>query len=198
MIVLAFTILNRTHLPLKPNVAVEIKEVIRPKKSIPEKPIVVNTTVQKSTTTHSKIQPRPVFGINKKTLVSNEVGAVSIKAGNTIAKEIDQEILRPEDAQALPIPTDEYLITKMPSLKSEIRIPYPVEARAKGVEGLVLLEILIDENGKVRSATLVQGPGFGLNEAALNAIHSFEFSPAMVDQKPVSVRIRYGYRFVLN
>lgn len=142
--------------------------------------------------------PKKVFGLSKTTLQGESNSSVSVKAGNTIAKEVDQEKINPEDAVALPIPTEEYLVTQMPRLKSEIRIPYPAEARSKNIEGIVVMDILIDENGKVRSAKLIEGPGFGLNEAALKAIYQFEFSPAAIDKKPVTVQIRYSYRFVLN
>jgi periplasmic protein TonB len=104
----------------------------------------------------------------------------------------------PEDEGSLPVPAEEFLVTQMPRLKHEVRLPYPPEAKAKNIQGLVVLNVLIDDQGKVRQAELVEGPGYGLNEAALKAIYSFEFSPAVIDKKPVAVRIRYAYRFVLN
>jgi protein TonB len=192
-------IFNPSSLPQKQKIKVEIKEVIKPKEIPPEKPFVLQTAARPNPAEPKQREPRKIFGINKNTLTdTTNAAGVAIKAGNTIAKEIDQEALRPEDEQALPIPTEEYLISKMPNLKSEVRIPYPPEARKNNIEGLVVLEILIDETGKVRAASLIEGPGYGLNEAALNAIYSFAFSPAMVEQKPVAVKIRYGYRFILN
>lgn len=178
-------------------IKVEIKEVITVTPPSPE-------TVPEIKLNPSPRPPEPpkvvkkVFGLSKNTLQGNEASSVSVKAGNTIAKEIDQETLNPEDVESLPIPTEEYLVTQMPRLKSEVRVPYPAEARSKNIEGVVVMDILIDEKGKIRSATLIQGPGYGLNEAALKAIYQFEFSPAVVDKKPVAVRIRYSYRFVLN
>ncbi len=181
----------------KQKIKVEIKEVITvtppSEKSTPE--IQLNPTPKPA---EPPKVVKKVFGLSKDTLQGNEGSTVSVKAGNTIAKEIDQEKINPEDAESLPIPTEEYLVTQMPRLKSEIRIPYPAEARSKNIEGVVVMDILIDEKGKIRSATLIEGPGFGLNEAALKAIYQFEFSPAVVDKKPVAVRIRYSYRFVLN
>ncbi len=189
--------INKKNLSIKINIPIQVKEVILTTEST--KPLVVQTAPAVPKPNKKVAEPKKIFGINKNTLTSNQAAdSVSIKSGNTIAKEIDQEHLNPEDDQALPVPTDEYLISKMPKLKNEIRIPYPNEARKKNIEGLVLMEILIDENGKVRAAQLIDGPGYGLNEAALEAIYRFEFSPALVDQKPVAVRIKYGYRFILN
>jgi protein TonB len=143
-------------------------------------------------------ETRKVFGLSRNALTTDAPGAVEVKAGNTLAKEIDQEKLRPEDADDLPVPTEEYLVTSMPRLKSEVRIPYPPEAKKKNIEGVVIMNILIDEKGKVRQAELQEGPGYGLNEAALAAIYNFEFTPAIVGNKAVAVKIRYAYRFILN
>jgi protein TonB len=85
----------------------------------------------------------------------------------------------------------------MPSVAAEVRIPYPPEAREKKIEGKVVMELLIDAEGKVRNATIVSGPGYGLNEAALEAIYRFKFKPAEVEGKPVAVKIPYTYNFVL-
>lgn len=115
-----------------------------------------------------------------------------------MAKEVDSKTLRPGEDEALPIPADEFLVTAMPELQSEIRIPYPPEAREKRIQGAVIMELLIDSQGVVREAKLVSGPGAGLNEAALNAVRSFKFKPARIQEQSVAVRIRYAYRFVLE
>lgn len=142
--------------------------------------------------------PKKVFGITQDTLTSNQADAVGVKLGTTLAKERDTEIIDESEAVGLPVPTAEYLVSEMPKLKSEVRIPYPPEAKKNNVEGVVMMDLLIDEKGKVRQASLIEGPGFGLNEAALSAIKGFEFEPAKVDGQPVAVKIRYGYRFVLQ
>lgn len=144
-------------------------------------------------------KPRAVFGISRKALTSpNDSAAETVKAGNTVAKTPDQEKLKQEDADSLPIPTEEYLVTSMPKLSQEVRVPYPLEARKKGVEGPVVMDLLIDATGHVREATLLQGPDESLNQAALAAVKGFLFRPAQVQDKPVAVRIRYAYRFVLE
>lgn len=100
--------------------------------------------------------------------------------------------------EGLPTATDEFLVSRMPVLVSEARISYPAQAKAAGVEGAVVMDLLIDAQGKVRQVTLLKGPGRGLNEAAMEAIKRFEFKPALVQDKPVAVKIRYTYRFILE
>lgn len=143
-------------------------------------------------------QPRAVFGASRKSIVSDAPDAADVKAGNTVAKAPDQEQLKPEDPDSLPVPTEEYLVTQMPELAQEVRVPYPPEAKRKGAQGAVVMDILIDAAGKVREAKLVQGPEDSLNAAALEAVRGFAFKPARIQDQAVPVRIRYAYRFVLE
>lgn len=142
-----------------------------------------------------KNPPQKVFGINKETVTSAGGEAVGVKVGNTLATEKDNI---ESDGESFPVPVQEYLVTKMPRVKKEVRPPYPIEAKRDGIEGAVVVEILIDSKGLVREARLIKGVGYGLDEAALRAIQEFEFEPAMMEEKPVAVRIRYSYRFVLD
>jgi periplasmic protein TonB len=148
-------------------------------------------------------EARAVFGISRRALTegkssSEESAGIEVKAGNTLAVAPDDKTLRPDDAESLPIPTEEFLVTEMPRLLAEVRIPYPKEAKEKGIEGPVVMGLLIDVDGNVRDATLLEGPGHGLDEAAMEAVRRLRFSPAKVEKKAVAVRIRYIYRFVLE
>ena len=100
--------------------------------------------------------------------------------------------------EALPSPVEDFQVTQMPELSSEIRIPYPPDSKARGIQGAVVMDILIDSKGRVRDAILIEGPAADLNNAALKAVRGFEFKPARVEEKSVAVRIRYAYRFVIE
>ena len=151
--------------------------------------------------TDETAEKRAVFGISKSTLTEepdrNEPG-VEVKAGNTLAVAPDDRKLEPGDEASLPIPTEEFLVTRMPVMLAEVRIPYPQEARENGIEGPVVMDLLIDDRGGVREAKLIEGPAPVLNDAALEAVKRIQFKPALVVDKPVAVRIRYIYRFVLE
>ncbi len=147
----------------------------------------------------AKVKPKGVFGVSPKSAPEASAPSdVGVKAGNTIAKAPDQDQLKPGDADSLPIPADEFLVTQMPKLLSEVRVAYPPEAKKQGVQGAVVMDLLIDGEGRVREARLLEGPGNGLNEAALEAARGFRFVPAKIEDKTVAVRIRYAYRFVLE
>lgn len=61
---------------------------------------------------------------------------------------------------------------------------YPVSARSSGAEGPVVLKAMIDENGKVSSAQVVQGNA-ALTEAAVNAVKQWRYRPYIRDGKVV-------------
>ncbi len=67
----------------------------------------------------------------------------------------------------------------------------------EGTAGEVVLELLLDEQGQVAEATVVQAPAEPkLVEAARAAAPGLRFTPATLGGKPVSVRVPFVYRFV--
>lgn len=89
-------------------------------------------------------------------------------------------------------------VTRLPKVAKEVKATYPEEAKQARVDGPVNLEILIDRTGKVREVKMLSGPGFGLNESAIEAVKQFEFQPALRGSDSVAVKIRYTYRFKLG
>lgn len=145
-----------------------------------------------------KAPPRAVFGAARSSTLSTDAQDLETKVGNTVAKDPDAKTLREDDPDSIPIPVEDYLVSQMPVLIADFRAPYPPEAKKKGIQGAVVFELIIDSQGNVRQATLLQGPGAGLNEAAASAIKNLRFKPAHVEDKPVAVKIRYAYRFILE
>jgi protein TonB len=169
-------------------------EVYEPKLAT-QAPIQISKPVEEK-----KIEPekRAVFGLSRKAAIGGDADGIAVKSGNTVAKDPDGEKLRDDDADSIPIPTEEYLVTAMPVLETDFRIPYPPEAKKARVQGRVLMKLIVDADGRVRRATLLSGPGYGLNEAAVEAMKNLRFRPARVQDKPVAVEIQYAYNFVLE
>ena len=71
---------------------------------------------------------------------------------------------------------------------------YPPEAIARGLEGEVLVLIIIDESGRVTAARVEQGSGHRiLDDAALHAVRSLRSLPADAPREallPVRFRLR--------
>lgn len=170
---------------------------------VPENTQVIEPDAQKPIAIKSVNQnPEPekpgraVFGASRNTYTSGE-GVVDAKRGNTLAKAVDDETLTADDADALPAPTDEYLVSQMPVVISEVRPTYPPEAREARQEGAVVVDALIDEAGVVRQVSVLEGAEV-FRASALAAMKQFRFKPALVDGRPVAVRIRYTLRFRLE
>jgi len=93
---------------------------------------------------------------------------------------------------------EEYEVGELPTLLNEVRIPYPPSAKAKGIQGAVIFDLLIGSDGFVKSAKTVQSPSKELSDAAGIAVKKFRFRPAKIGDKAVAIQIRYTYRFVLE
>ncbi len=74
---------------------------------------------------------------------------------------------------------------------------YPPEAQSQGIRGIVILEIVIDAQGRVVSAEVVRSIAT-LDEAALAAVRKWEYEVTKVDGKPVSVRLTVPITFALK
>ena len=61
---------------------------------------------------------------------------------------------------------------------------YTEEARAKKIEGEVLLEVVFEASGKLRVVRVVRGLGHGLDDAAVHAAEQIRFKPALKDGQP--------------
>ena len=142
---------------------------------------------------------REIFGASRESYTDETLGkeGVEAKKGNTLAKEVDKTQLLDSDASSLPTPTEEYLVSEMPVPLSGVRPVYPKEARDKQIEGSVAMDVLIDDKGKVRLASVIEGSEI-FRASALEAMQKFLFRPAKVDGKPVAVRIRYSIKFKLE
>jgi TonB family protein len=88
-------------------------------------------------------------------------------------------------------------LTRAPAVEHFVEASYPDEARAGGLEGRVLLEVDISATGEVLRAVVTAPAGHGFDEAALEAVRQFRFTPAEVDGRLAAVRISYAYDFVL-
>ena len=74
---------------------------------------------------------------------------------------------------------------------------YPSVERQRATEGLVTVEVMLDEEGKVVSAKAVSGPR-GLRMAAEDAVRKSKFNPVRVGDKPVKATGFINFNFKLS
>ena len=74
---------------------------------------------------------------------------------------------------------------------------YPPEAAMRGLRGIVILELIVDEQGRVATADVIRSvPPF--DEAALSAARQWEYEVTQVDGRPVRVRVTVPITFALR
>lgn len=91
-----------------------------------------------------------------------------------------------------------YRVDRPPDFLKRAPLGYPVQARRFNVEGSVVIEADIDENGTIVDARVAKGVGFGLDESALAYVLKSTYSPAYAAGRPVAVRMRFTIRFRLR
>jgi TonB family protein len=65
---------------------------------------------------------------------------------------------------------------------------YPPEAAAAGIQGVVIVQVVINESGNVADAKVVRSIPL-LDEAALQAVRNWRFAPAMLNGQAVPIRM---------
>ncbi len=101
-----------------------------------------------------------------------------------VPTEFQTQITCPIDMGEVPIPLN------MP------RPVYPEIARTAEIEGVVMLQILVGEDGKVKDVRVTRGHPM-LNDAAIAAARRATFTPAMQQKRPVSVWVELPVHFTL-
>ncbi len=81
----------------------------------------------------------------------------------------------------------------MASAKRRVAPQYPATARSARVEGVVVVEVDVDETGKVTSARAVAGPSM-LRDAAVAAARQWTFAPPEGGAKVVGT-ISFNFKF---
>ena len=130
----------------------------------------------------AKEPPKPVplvVGISMSSTTS--AGAFAAPVGNTAYGKVADKAVDPNSVRNYVAP--KYVppgsADHDPEVANEFKIPYPDEARRAGIEGTVRLRIVVDNEGRVVDVQVLNGPGFGLNEAAREAIKKFKFRAAI-------------------
>jgi TonB family protein len=75
--------------------------------------------------------------------------------------------------------------------------PYPAIAKQMHLQGLVSVQVLIDETGRVVSARAISGSPF-LAVEAQRAAYQARFSPTFIGDQPVKVSGVITYNFLLQ
>jgi len=86
---------------------------------------------------------------------------------------------------------------KSPKRLVNVNPVYPEDARAARVEGLVVLEITIGENGSVTDARVIRSIPI-LDQAAIDAVLQWIYEPTLLNGVPIEVELTVTINFTLQ
>jgi len=85
-----------------------------------------------------------------------------------------------------------------PTVLREVKPTYTESARQRGITGEVVLEVVVQRDGSVRSVRVLEGLGWGLDERAIEAVRQWRFAPARRMGQPVDVLVEVAVEFRLR
>lgn len=80
---------------------------------------------------------------------------------------------------------------------SRVNPVYPPDAKTARIQGSVVLQATIGEDGRISSLEVVSGPP-ELRDASLKAVHQWTYKPYLLDGKPVAVQTTITVNYNLN
>lgn len=84
---------------------------------------------------------------------------------------------------------------RLPAPYRRLQPAYPETAARADAEGIVDVQVSIDEGGEVVAIEIVRWAGFGLDEATIDTVRQLHFRPATRDGVPVPLRVLLRYNF---
>lgn len=95
-------------------------------------------------------------------------------------------------------PADFVAVEKEPVPVKQVKPEYSDLARRTNQEGTVWVKMWVDKEGKVRKAVVVKSDNTVFDETAVKAAMQWIFTPAVMNNGPVSVWVSVPFRFKLN
>jgi protein TonB len=148
--------------------------------------------------TEEKVESKVTIAPLKQNIDKQENSYVSLNdkkdINQTAAAKTENTIVPKEEKKEVQEPAFFVAVEEMPELVGGIKglqnkIVYPEIAKRVGVEGKVLVQAIVDENGKVISTSTIKGIGAGCDEVAMDAVRNSKFTPGKQRGKNVKVQV---------
>jgi TonB family protein len=89
-------------------------------------------------------------------------------------------------------------VVSPPALLYKVEPEYTEEARQAHLQGVVVLSVEVDANGKAVNPRVVRSLGYGLDQKAIEAVGKWNFRPSYKDGKPATVAATIEVNFRLS
>ncbi len=110
------------------------------------------------------------------------------------AVEVQQDIQIEDDTP----PADFVPVEKQPAVVKRVEPKYPELAMRAGLEGKVTVKIWVDKEGKPKQVLVLKSDAEIFNEPAIEAAKQWLFTPAYMNNGPVSVWVSVPFKFKLT
>lgn len=140
---------------------------------------------------------KPVFGMNRESLSKSGESGMSVRVGNTLVREQEEDYTPPEKVKSYTV-TPPFELSSPPVYKTRVEPEYPPSLKNKAVEGNVLLTATIDDNGKVVDVKVKHSANDLFTQAAISALKQFTFTPGKQNGRPVTTTIDIPITFILD
>ncbi|MEZ8252533.1 TonB family protein [Vibrio splendidus] len=159
-----------------------------------EKKVVEKKPIQKKPKTEKKVVKK-----ERPELKSKPTPQPEKLADKKVDRNLAESANQPQQVNQGVSNQEPVLVTK-PSFSSRPTPPnYPRQARRRGVEGVATYEVWLDAEGKQIKQALVNSSGaLMLDNAALDAIKQWKFSPHTVNGRAIAHRVQIPVRFRLD
>src|SRR5512145_1415745 len=87
--------------------------------------------------------------------------------------------------------------SKAPRKLHSVDPVYPDLARQARTQGVVILDVTVDEQGRVSDVAVLRSVPL-LDEAAIEAVRQWRYEPTLIDGSPVSVKFTVTVNFTLS
>ncbi|AMO58625.1 energy transducer TonB [Endozoicomonas montiporae] len=95
--------------------------------------------------------------------------------------------------------SDEPVFVSEPEILNWTQPRYPRSAQRRNQQGVVMLEVTVDEDGKALTISVLESSGFDtLDRSAIAAVESWEFKPQRRNNHFVQSRVHVPVAFQLN
>lgn len=174
------------------------QEQPEPEKKIVKKDAVKKKVVKKKTEPVKQSKPKTVKPTKAVTKQENQPEAKPKKKTEPAKKEMVAQQTAPA-SQSKGATSQPILVDKPTFVNQPTQPRYPRSAQRRGIEGVALYEIWLDENGNQIKQVLIESSGTeSLDASALSAIKQWQFTPHISGGLKVAHRVQVPVRFKLD
>lgn len=138
--------------------------------------------------------------LHKEGLVMRAIFRSTFFDGHELERAVTRIVEEPQSAAMFDVPAGfrPAGFIDPPQPMSRLPASYTAEAARARIDGEVVLEVTIAEDGSVRNPIVIKSLGHGLDEEAIKSVVQWKYKPARKDGVPVAVVSRINVRFTFR